>query len=259
MLLHLQSFNTYYQPKKMNKKRLLLIAIPILLIATPFITFMSMFVSETSKMIPAETGEAAPGVFAIKDSFANLYLLEFDGQYIAVDAGNDEETVKNEMNQLGINPEDVKAVLLTHSDSDHIAALGLFAAATVYLPSEEVQMVDGSTSRFFVFKNSLEQSYQTLKDKQIIQFGDLTVKCIATPGHTPGAMSFLVNDKYLFVGDSLSLLNGKVGQFNELFNMDTPTQMKSLKKIAQLTTPTHIFSAHYGMTDQFAAAIADFR
>jgi glyoxylase-like metal-dependent hydrolase (beta-lactamase superfamily II) len=113
-------------------------------------------------------------------------------------------------------------------------------------------MIDGSTNRFLFFSNSLATEYTTLRDGQLVTFDDLTIKCIATPGHTPGSMSYLVNDKFLFVGDSLSLIDGQVELFNDFFNMDNETQTVSLRKLAKQESVTHIFSAHYGV-----AAITD--
>lgn len=42
-----------------------------------------------------------------------------------------------------------------------------------------------------------------LKDGEVISLGDIKIKTIYTPGHSPGGVSFLVNDKFLFSGDTL--------------------------------------------------------
>ena len=148
---------------------------------------------------------------------------------------------------------------MTHSDADHVAAVKDFNNATVYLPELEVQMIDGSTSRFLFFKNSLDVDYEILQNGQKFTFDNLNIECISTPGHTPGSMSFLVNGNYLFVGDSLSLVDGKVGLFNDFFNMDSESQAVSLNQLAKLRGITHIFSAHYGFAETNSATFSDFR
>jgi sulfur dioxygenase len=74
-----------------------------------------------------------------------------------------------------------------------------------------------------------------LKDGDVIEFGSQTIHVIATPGHTPGSLSFLWKD-HLFTGDSL-LINGcgrtdfqggDAGQLfdaiiNKLFNLPDET------------------------------------
>jgi glyoxylase-like metal-dependent hydrolase (beta-lactamase superfamily II) len=85
----------------------------------------------------------------------------------------------------------------------------------------------------------------------------ITVRGILTPGHTPGAMCFLIDEKYLFTGDSMSLLDGKVGLFNEMFNVDSEIQRESLKKLQNLEGVEYIFTAHYGATDDFSDAFSE--
>jgi glyoxylase-like metal-dependent hydrolase (beta-lactamase superfamily II) len=153
----------------------------------------------------------------------------------------------------------VKAVFLTHSDMDHTGGLEVFAQATVYLPELEEQMIDGRTNRFFVFGNNLERAYTLVSDSQVIGIGGLEIEAIATPGHTPGSMCYLVNGTHLYAGDTASFTDGTVGLFNDLFNMDSETQEGSLRHLATLTTPTHIFTAHYGFSSSLQAALRDFR
>ncbi len=43
----------------------------------------------------------------------------------------------------------------------------------------------------------------TVEDGQILKAGDVSVRVIATPGHTPGSVCFLVADRYLLSGDTL--------------------------------------------------------
>ena len=42
-----------------------------------------------------------------------------------------------------------------------------------------------------------------LKDGETIRIGDIKIKCFLVPGHTGGHMVYLVDDKYLFTGDTL--------------------------------------------------------
>ncbi len=80
-----------------------------------------------------------------------------------------------------------------------------------------------------------------------------------SPGHTPGSMCFLIGDKFLFVGDNMSLKNGKIDPFNDFFNIDTKLQSKSLKKLALLTGVEYIFTAHYGYTNEFTQAFKNWK
>jgi glyoxylase-like metal-dependent hydrolase (beta-lactamase superfamily II) len=175
-------------------------------------------------------------------------------QYIAIDAGNNEKRVRQELDKLKVDPDRVVAVFLTHTDADHVAALGLFRNAVIYISKAEEQMINGQTSRFLIFKNKLGYPYKLLEDNQILDASGLKVRGILIPGHTPGSMCYLVNDVYLFTGDSLSLKNGKVDTMIDFFNMDSEMQRRNLRKLAALPNVKYIFTAHYGFTDNYQYA-----
>ncbi len=205
--------------------------------------------NEMKKMKSIETGAVTDDVFAVNNGFANLYLIKGENGYIAVDAGANISATASEMERLKISPDDVKAVFLTHSDRDHTASLSLFKNAKIYLPKDEVQMIDGTTKRnFLARRNKFDYDYEAISDEQSIDLYGMTVSCISSPGHTPGSVSYLINDKYMFVGDNLSLNEGKVELFNSFYNMDDEVQLTTLSKLAKIPAE-YIFTAHYGYTD----------
>lgn len=214
---------------------------------------------EIRKMSSLETQKVVDGIYAVQDTYVNLFLIKGDNRYIAIDAGNNAARVQQALDRLQIDPQKVAAVFLTHSDADHIAGLSLFNNAVIYLSAAEEQMINGQTSRFLFLKNKLAYPYEGLEDNQLIDIAGLRVRGHLTPGHTPGSMCYVINDVYLFTGDSMSLKEGKADEFNDLFNMDSKTQQRSLKKLADLSRVKYIFTAHYGYADNYQNAFANWR
>ncbi|MDA3953794.1 MAG: MBL fold metallo-hydrolase [Bacteroidales bacterium] len=244
--------------KKTIKRILLAIGVIILLIVLFVIGYGYKAQSEIKTMTPAETGEIVENIFSVKDSFANLYLIKDSLNYIAIDAGNNMEVISEELTKLNINPDMVSTVLLTHTDGDHVAAISLFKNAKVYLSAQEEQLINGEESRSLFFGNSIDaEEYALIGDQQIFSIGNINVKGILNPGHTLGSMSFLVNNKYLFTGDALSLKDGRVDKFNEFFNMDTETAIKSIENITKISEAEYIFTAHHGYTDNYKSAVSE--
>ena len=204
---------------------------------------------ETRQMNSLETGKIVTSVYAVQDSYVNLFLVKTNNTYIAFDAGNDKSFVQQGLEKLHIDPKRIAAVFLTHSDVDHVAAIRLFPNAAIFLSKAEEQMVNGQTRRFLFMKNHLAPPYELVEDNQVITISGLKIKGILTPGHTPGSMCFLVNDTYLFAGDTMGIKNGEVTRFNDLFNMDSHRQEQSLAKLAGLSGVKYIFTAHYGFSD----------
>ena len=160
------------------------------------------------------------------------------------------------MKKLGIHPDKVVAVFLTHTDGDHVGALGLFDKAKLYMSREEVQMIDGTKSKFLWFGNSIPRTdYTLLADREIVRIGNLKIEGVLAPGHTSGMMAYLVNDRYLFTGDILSLKDGKMAPIPAFFDMDNAQAIKSMEIIRHLPTAKYLFTAHWGYTDDYKTAI----
>lgn len=240
--------------KKTVKKIIAAFGIVACLILIIGASLVAKLYFEIGKMSSLETGEIVEGVFAVQDTYVNMFLIKAGDRYIAVDAGNKPENIKQGLDALKIDPQDIMAVFLTHSDSDHIAGLSLFKNAVIYLPKAEEQMINGQTSRFLFMKNKLRHKYELFEDNAQLNISGVTIKGISTPGHTPGAMCYIVNDIFLFTGDSMSLKKGKVNLFNNLFNMDSKTQQISQKRVSGLPGVKYIFTAHYGYTDHYQDA-----
>lgn len=245
--------------KKTLKIPLIIISIIVGLCLVAVLAYMGVFTWQTRKMTTLETQEVINNVFAIQEKFVNMFVLKGSDGYIAFDAGMNAKHIEQELATLNIDPQQVLAIFLTHSDSDHTAAIGLFPNATLYLPKDEEQMINGQTPRFWVIGNRLKHSYTPLEAGQQMTVAGITVEGIATPGHTPGSMSYLVNGNLLFVGDTMSLQNGKADIFNDFFNMDSDLQRESIKKLAGLTGIESVFTAHYGATRNHQEAFINWK
>ena len=222
--------------------------------------FVMKFKSETSKMRPAETGKISENGYVIKDDFVNMYLVKDSIGYIAIDAGKGIENVKKGLQELSINADEVIAVLLTHSDMDHVAALPLFKNAKLYMAREEVNMLNGKKQKIpFVNNKMSRKDYILLDDKQTLEIGSHKINCFLTEGHSSGSMCFQVNEKYLFVGDMLSLHDGKLGTSVKFFDLDHKMALKSILKITNIPKVEYILTSHWGISNDYKNAVKDWK
>ncbi len=101
-------------------------------------------------------------------------------------------------------------ILLTHAHPDHTNGLEEMLAATdakVYLHAAELDYALEMAERYQISIDFLKRRsarIQTVTDEEVIQVGAISVRCLHTPGHTPGSQCFLVG-KNLFSGDTLFL------------------------------------------------------
>lgn len=212
--------------------------------------------SEINELTPMETGHIVDNISVVKDDFANVFILQDSTQYVVIDCAINPAIVAEQMGKLGINPDDVVAVFLTHTDEDHVGALSLFDKAKLYMPKEEKKMIDGTNTDFLWFGNSLSRTdYILLDDRETVQIGNLKFEAFLAPGHTSGISAYLVNDTYLFIGDIASLKNGKIAPVPAFFDRDSEQAVKSHEIIRHIPTAEYIFTGHWGYTDDYQTAV----
>jgi glyoxylase-like metal-dependent hydrolase (beta-lactamase superfamily II) len=233
--------------KKTVKRILWISGFVIGLIIIAAIAFLIYFLSATKGMTPAETKAINDSVYCIKDGFVNAFIFKTGNDCILFDAGMREKRFASEMKSLGISPDMITTVLLTHTDGDHIGAMGLFEGCAVYMHRDEEQMINGQNSKG-PFRTIWKYGpYKLLNSNDTLLIGGLRIKIIHTPGHTPGSSCFTVNDNYLITGDNITVVNGKPEHFVKMFNMDTGKQIESIKALPELNNFKYILTAHHGV------------
>lgn len=107
---------------------------------------------------------------------------------------------------------------------------------------------------------TINNKKQLLKDGETLRIGDIKIKCFLVPGHIWEHMVYLVDDKYLFTGDTLwfgadggySFISS-LAENNKLAVMSLAVLETKLKKIG--VQPMFI-TGHTGWTDNFEFAFA---
>jgi len=84
----------------------------------------------------------------------------------------------------------IRYVADTHIHADYISRTADLAKVT-------------GADHLFTEHAGVDYPFTALKDGQIIAFGQVKLRVLYTPGHTPESLSFLVNDQYLLTGDTL--------------------------------------------------------
>ena len=241
---------------KIFKRILIITGIIIAVLALAWVGMFLYLQSLASKFTTMETGKVVDNIFVVRDDFVNMFIIQDSTQYIVIDCATDPSTVAEQMKKLGINPNDVTAVFLTHTDGDHVGALDLFDKSKLYMSKEEEQMINGKKSKLLWFGLSISRTdYTLLEDRQTVQIGNLKIEGILAPGHTSGSMAYLVNNKYLFSGDMFSLKDGKIAPTPAMINMDAKQAVKSMEIMRHIPTAKYIFTSHWGYTDDYKMAV----
>ena len=158
---------------------------------------------------------------------SNIYVIG-NNKAIVIDTGvgNHANPVWPQLEELGLTPDKVKGVVLTHAHHDH--AMGAFIILERSDPKVFVHKLDTTyiASRF-------GQNLVTVEDGDLIETELGPFKVIWTPGHTEGSMClYNEEEKILFSGDTV-FPDGSFGRFDgESGNLQS--LIESLKKLSEL-------------------------
>lgn len=191
--------------------------------------------------------ELGAGVERVQAGLASAYVLDAgNGQLVLVDTGSDDKgaALLQDLQMRHAGPENVVAVLLTHSHPDHIAALPLFPKATIYATKREVPIAAGQEDyngplfRVMGERNATPFNVtHPVDDGESFTIGNLQVTAYLVPGHTEGSAAYLVNG-VLFVGDAMQIKsNGQIIGPSLIFSTDRGQGEASLKRLAQEIQP----------------------
>jgi len=235
------------------------------------VKFMSFLFRGKEIFKPLNTGFIDERVSCIREYVANIYFYTKDGQTIMIDAGYNYDRLAEKMQWLDISPKDIKDILITHQDTDHVGAIEkgsneLFKEATIYIGRIENEYLEGKRTRKVFWglhklpKVQIDNKKILIEDGQVFYIGNIKIEAILVPGHTWGHLVYLIDDAYLFTGDTIWFgADGGYAFLNTLAE-DRKLQCKSLKRLEEILRKRNlnlkIITGHTGWTDDFNFAFA---
>ena len=220
---------------------------------------------------PMNTGWIDEHVACVREWVANVFFYCKGDTTIMIDAGYNYEPLAEKMRWLGIDPKAIRQILITHQDTDHVGAVeadspGLFRQATLYIGEIEHRYLTGEKRRWVMHhcyplpQVTIDNKKVLLHDGQVFFLGDVKIECFLVPGHTWGHMVYLLDDQYLFTGDTLWFGADGGYSFISALAEDNKLAVRSLAALeaklkARNVRPMFI-TGHTGWTDNFDFAFA---
>lgn len=220
---------------------------------------------------PLNTGRIDERVSCVREFIANIFFYTKDGVTVMIDAGYNYDRLKEKMGWLDLDPAAIRHILITHQDTDHVGAVetdsdGLFRNATLYIGEEENKYLTGERRRRVIhgfYKLPMvhtDNHKELLRDGQIITIEGIKIECFLVPGHTWGHMVYLIDDRYLFTGDTIWFGPNGGRSFINMLAEDNRVAIRSLaaleEKLRVRGFHPKIITGHTGWTDDLDFAFA---
>ena len=201
--------------------------------------------------------------------YTNTFLLVGEnGLAAAVDPAAGAQEYLRLLEQEGAR---LTHILLTHGHYDHVGAVesdspGLFRDAKLYIGEVENRYLTGEVRRKVIYhlyklpQVTINNEKVLLHDGEVFDIDGIKIECFLVPGHTWGHMVYLIDDEYLFTGDTLWF--GADGGYSFISSLaeDNKLAVQSLaeleRKLRARGLHPYFITGHTGWTDNLEFAFA---
>lgn len=142
-------------------------------------------------------------IYFVGSTRVSVHLIDTEDGLVMIDTGYPDmyEQILDSMNELGLNPEDICAIFHSHGHIDHFGCTQKFkelSGAKTYISKIDNDIVNGTLDLSWAKETGYEgipafDCDVLINDGDSFSFGNTTIKCILTPGHTDGVLSFFIN------------------------------------------------------------------
>lgn len=184
---------------------------------------------------------------------ATVFIVDFGGELVMIDSGsgNSSRILVSNMEDAGLNPQDISTLILTHCHIDHIGSAPYFRekfGCKIIIHDldadaiEEGDQVLTAANWYETIFPPTSVDKRLTGEQEVLQFGEEKLYCIHTPGHTPGSIALYLDreGKRVLFGQDIH------GPFLSSFGSDIGMWKKSMEKLLALEADI-LCEGHFGI------------
>ncbi len=145
---------------------------------------------------PPEPGQAFDNLYYVGSAWVSAWLLKTSEGLILIDALNNAkeaaDLIEGGMRRLGLDPAQIRYVLVTHGHGDHYGGAQMIAeryGARIVASEIDWQMMETGLEFDSKLWDRPPKRDIAVRDGETLTLGDSTVRFMITPGHTLGTIS----------------------------------------------------------------------
>jgi len=149
---------------------------------------------------PIEPTKLFDNVYAIGNTGTTVYVIRSSAGLLMIDALNPNQVETQLLpgfKKLGLDPAQVKTLLVAHGHADHFGGSAYFQehyGTKVYVSKADWNVMENPPQRGRAAAGSptpVPKHDGDINDREPIVLGDVRITPVAVPGHTPGSMAFI--------------------------------------------------------------------
>jgi metallo-beta-lactamase class B len=190
---------------------------PVLMKAYGFFCTPTRYNDPGAVLEPAKVFDNLYAIPSSPEQQTVVWAITTNSGIILIDAGypGTTETILKEIRQVGLNPADVKYILLGHGHGDHYAAAFYFQehyGTRVGSTAADWDLMHPAGAPAAANPNEAVRPRRdlVLKEGTPVTLGDQTVNVIEIPGHTPGSLAFIFDVRDGGVTHTAGLFGGTI-------------------------------------------------
>lgn len=176
---------------------------------------------------------------------ANCFIIadENTKKAVVIDPGDEPDIILNFIKENGLS---IEYIVCTHGHFDHVGAVGDIKKETggrVVLHKDEIDIYKAALdmAAFWGYEiDPLPEPDIMVKGEEDLKIGNLSLKIIHTPGHSPGGIC-IYGEGIIVTGDTL--FAGSVGR-TDFYGGDINKLKSSFKRIMDLPEDTRVLPGH---------------
>jgi glyoxylase-like metal-dependent hydrolase (beta-lactamase superfamily II) len=189
--------------------------------------------------------EIGGGIFHLDELVGGPTLLVSPEAVVLVDAGlpGVEDELFAVLERLGRSRDELRDVLITHTDHDHVGALPAVVAQTgaaVWAPAEEADVLEGrQPNRRGNFYEPVRVEHRLAPGETLPLHGGIEV--VGTHGHSPGHLSFFVPAAGVLLAGDCMVNDAGLGGSKPQYTSDPEEAREAVRTAAALRPRTVCF------------------
>lgn len=184
---------------------------------------------------------------------ATSFIIDFEGELVMIDAGagRSSKVLQKNIEDVGLHPQAISTLILTHCHIDHIGSASYFRehfGCRILIHDLDADALEAgdpvkTAADWYGTKfPPLNVDRRLIGEHEILHFGAEELHCLHTPGHTPGSISLYLDKrgKRILFGQDIH------GPFYAGFGSDIGQWRKSMVKLLALEADI-LCEGHFGI------------